>query len=115
MLGRFGRSSVTVECFSSVDLILNGPSNRGINFATRLELFALNSCHRWSVDKTTRSPTLKGKVSERDLLLWKAWETLAVMRLSCASETFNCIVWIRLCVSISVGVVRLEEKRGGRR
>ena len=67
MLGRLGRSSVTVECFSSVLLMTNGPSNRGINLATRLGSLARSSRRRCNVERTTRSPTLKGKIVERDL------------------------------------------------
>ena len=70
--GELGKSSVTVECRSSVFLIVKGPSNLGMNLATRLGSPALSSLRRLSVERTTLSPILKGKVRFRLLLAWKA-------------------------------------------
>ena len=58
----FGRSRVTVECFLSVAVMTYGPSNRGMNLATRVSSFDLYSRHLCAVESTMRSPVLNGKV-----------------------------------------------------
>ena len=68
MLGRLGKSRVTVECSSSVFLIINGPSKQGINLATRLVSPAFKTRRRCNVDRTILLPILKGKVSDLFLL-----------------------------------------------
>ena len=68
VLGRLGKSRVSVEFFLSVSLIKEGPLKQGMNLAMQLESPALNSQWQWSVDRTTLSPTLNGKVGERFLL-----------------------------------------------
>jgi hypothetical protein len=47
-----GRLSVTVECFSSVAVILSGPSKQGMNLDTHGSSPDLYACHLWCHDFT---------------------------------------------------------------
>ena len=68
MFGEFSKSSVTVDHSSSMSIIVYGPSNQGINFATRFSPDALYSFLQFSVDKCTRPPIINGNVREQVLL-----------------------------------------------
>lgn len=76
-----GSSNFTEEVASLVSIILKGPSNQGMNFATWRSPEDLYSCHLCNVDKQTWSPTLKGKVSKREQLHWIDCESLAYVKL----------------------------------
>ena len=109
-----GRSRVTVECFSSVFSMTNGPSKWGINLVTQFGSPALSLWCQCTVDSTTQSLILKGKARVHDLLAWNTWETFANIKLSCSSETMLCILFTRSAASLLTGVLVEDEKRGRR-
>ena len=72
-----------------------------MNFATCFSPLDLYSLRLWSVVKQTREPIVKGKLSERFLLLSKACIILACSRLSCASDTSSLSLLIIACAEMS--------------
>ena len=96
-----GKSSVTIDLALLTATIEKGPSKHSINFATCSPSELLNSCLLCKVDRWTRSPVLKGKVSVHDLLDCAACKILALARLSWASSICMWILFMISCVEAS--------------
>ena len=84
-----------MECYSSVAVMLYGPSTIGMNLAARCSLPDLYSLRRFAVDMTKRSPILNGNERLRLLFAWNAWLIFASRRLSCTSDCVDRMFVVR--------------------